>query len=247
MEFVDPSLARGLVRGLVRRIKEKQSRVPTDHHDKQLVMHKLEILGGVPKKKREKHFIKGIELMSKVRPIIVLNIPDKNEGFGSFIELIVHGNYNEDQITFCPRIVDYDCKATSIYNDDYKVDEMIHKHGSIKIDSNHVLTRWLERDRIKDLSWALFNIGLTSQFSADAVMEAAPGDASLFLPNGGMLLGEVVVDEEAEKHYFKASTYLSSGMVKPHNLDFLINEEEVNIVSHWNTYKDDFMKESIYL
>lgn len=230
-DYIDPSLVKGLVGRYMRRVKELSLREPGHFAVDAGTKLELELNRGVPKKKRLRHFLRFMDEIKKIKPIIPVFMPNETSRNGFYLDLDIVERYGEPHLKFALKIVDY--KRGSLVR--FTVE-------AAAIDTNHVLIRWLEREQVKKINFALWMMGVAWLTAKDNLAESSfVGKASLQLPNGGMLLGEI----DSIESTFLASTYISNEQVRPHNLESCINPnqkivEDSSLFSNWEAYLDEF-------
>lgn len=221
VEFVDESLAVGMVKRFVRDVKERRGRKRTDLSKKQLqcLIKKLKTKK-MSAKKQEKHFYDLVKELSGAEPVIVIQSPSDSCGFGLLMIVYID---DEDFIRFAPVFVDYRKRET--------ISGLSHSWScEVVLSNNHALERFLERENVTDVAVALYVILLSWFTNYEALEEAGIGETSLITQSGGMLLGEVrerrvegvIINE------FKVSTYLDAKSVQKHNLFFCANPAEAS-------------------
>lgn len=221
VEFVDESLAVGMVKRFVREVKDRRGRKRTEASKKELksLIKKLKTKK-MSTKKQEKHFYELVKELSGAEPVIVIQSPSEACGFGLLMIVYID---DDGFIRFAPVFVDYKKRET--------ISGLSHSWScEVVLSNNHALERFLERENVTDVAVALYVILLTWFTNYEALEGAGIGETSLIAQSGGMLLGEVrerrvegdVINE------FKVNTYLDAKHVQKHNMFFCANPEEAS-------------------
>lgn len=214
----------------MRRVVEINSREADRKVACSLVNLEVDLHRGVSKKRRCKHFLKYLDQLKKFQAVLPVILPNEEVVKGVYLELNVVERYGNPQLQFTVKMVDYSHRNLSRFTVE-----------AVVVDSNHVLMRWLKRERVKKINYAMWMMGMAWLMSMAAYEdEPLSGPASLLLPNSGMLLGEVVPGEGT----FVASTYISKKLVRSHNLAVCINRDAVvadeHYLARWERIIDDF-------
>ncbi|PKG73104.1 hypothetical protein CXF86_19380 [Shewanella sp. GutCb] len=222
--FMDESEALAIVKLRIREVKECELRKQNSRTTANLKGCKTKFRNGLSLQKANKNFIQLISLLSKTNSVVPLKIPNntstghESDYIGSYALLNVFKDTSgREHLQFMPYIIDYKHKT----------------HGypapnapNVVLNSNHVLARWLQRERgfTRDLNIALFAIAsvwlnVAVELVNNVKKWKTVSNVSVRLINGGMLLGEFSKGGLT----FIAKTYISPKQIKRFNFENCIN------------------------
>lgn len=223
-DFIDQSLAEGLVRRYTRAVKERCARVPTPQLQMRWKQLEAEVIAGVPRKKRSNHFSRYVKELAKARAVVP--VMGDGDPFAGLALLSTVEKFGKDHLKVEFFIIDYSEKSIVLLP------------NQIEVDTNHFLVRWLQREQVKSINVAVAAVSngclALSALPLATLVKSRPSftdDASLKLPSGGYLLGKVNPDNTKN---FLARTYISENMAKAHNLEQCLNPQELREEWDWN-------------
>ncbi len=230
--YVDETLANAVVKGFLRKVKEKNSRQLSSIKKRHVAKLISDLRNGyVRKKKLEGHFVDLVTTLSSAGSVFVIKPPSKQSLYGVFADLIVEMNDFEEYITFRPTFVDY--KSREILNSATST-----LTARVAIRTTHVLSRMTERQNSLVLSHEIMSLMMGWYFNQEEIYKAHLGEASLVLPDGGYLLGSVeeFIENDEIVKVFVGKTYLPDKRVREKHKAVCVNSDTDYNVSKWNHF-----------
>ncbi|HHE0459632.1 TPA: hypothetical protein ACN331_002469 [Vibrio parahaemolyticus] len=226
LEYVDDSLARGLVQRFTRNIVEHTSRSPNIHRDNKAnaLINDL-VQGAVSPKRYDRHFKKLMKELGYRHYLLPMLSPKfRVRPLGVVASLrISEDTHGEEYVVVELLGVAYKKGKYGLVD--------LGSSFKIHISSSHVLERWLTRQQnghiyqsiekfISSICCCWLNILLHHTKPLELLM---PHHNAIALANEGMLLGEFVTEEK--KTIFKAKTYISPKLVRDFNTENCLNKD----------------------
>lgn len=213
-QYIDESLANGLVKKWIRIVKELNERDRTPASKEKLSNLCLKVKTGIHKKKRNAHFKEIANEFGKAGAYIPYLHPSKytkyQQSIGIILSIDVVGKPHKETLSITSILIDY--KNNTVLEE---IRDNEHGGFCVAFKSHHVFSRFIQRENREAFSEAIIRFYDCVINCRDKV-ERHQGPCNILLTNGGILLGDAHVTELGT-HRFVAHTYIDRRKIMPHN------------------------------